>query len=279
MTASFSGDDNNRAVLAGFEYFAVLDWYQSMGVSALVDEEVQDFTKLQPQKIISKSSTQKKTTLSTPSQTNQNNIKQQDKLEIAEAARKIAQDCQSLDALKAALEKFEGCSLKSMAQSLVFSDGNPQADIMFVGEAPGRDEDIQGKPFVGRAGQLLDKMLNSIGLTRETTYIANIVYWRPPGNRTPTPEESAACRPFIERQIELCNPKILVLLGGAAAKELLDTPQGILKLRGKWQDIQIGQMTIPTLPTLHPAYLLRQPAQKRLAWQDLLSLKKKLIST
>jgi DNA polymerase len=150
---------------------------------------------------------------------------------------------------------------------------------MLVGEAPGRDEDIQGLPFVGRSGQLLDRMLAAIGLTRNDVYIANVVPWRPPGNRTPTPQETAACRPFVERQIELADPDFLILLGGAAAKELLDSPEGILKLRGRWREYDTGRRTIRAMATLHPAYLLRQPLQKRLAWRDFLALKAALDAT
>ncbi len=144
---------------------------------------------------------------------------------------------------------------------------------MLIGEAPGRDEDLEGAPFVGRAGQLLDKMLAAIGLGRDEAYITNVVYWRPPGNRTPTPQEVQACQPFLQRQIELVAPEILMLLGGAAAKQVLGTDQGIMKLRGKWKDYEAGGRAIRTLATLHPAFLLRNPAAKRMAWRDLLTVK------
>jgi DNA polymerase len=144
---------------------------------------------------------------------------------------------------------------------------------MLIGEAPGRDEDIAGRPFVGRAGQLLDRMLASIGLDEAGVYITNVVYWRPPGNRTPTPEEVEACAPFLARQIELVAPKVLVLLGGAAAKSMLGTSEGIMRLRGKWLNYAARNGTISTLATLHPAYLLRNPSAKRLAWRDLLMIK------
>ncbi len=192
------------------------------------------------------------------------------------AAREAAAGAKDLDELNTALAEFEGCGLRRTAKNLCFADGNPQAGLMLVGEAPGRDEDIQGLPFVGRAGQLLDKMLAAIGLNRESAYIANSVYWRPPGNRTPTPAEAAVCRPFIERQIELADPDILMLLGGAAAKSLLETSQGIMRLRGRWRTFKVGNKEFRTLATLHPAYLLRQPAQKRLAWRDLLEVKSAL---
>jgi DNA polymerase len=147
---------------------------------------------------------------------------------------------------------------------------------MIIGEAPGRDEDLEGKPFVGRAGQLLDKMLAAIGLSEPDVHITNIVYWRPPGNRTPTPQEALACRPFLERQIELVAPKILVAVGGAAAKEVFGVTEGIMRLRGKWREVTIGERKIPAIATLHPAYLLRAPAAKQLAWLDLLQIRSKL---
>lgn len=195
----------------------------------------------------------------------------------AETARETAARCQSLEDLRAALAAFDLCPLKQTAKNLVFSDGNPAAKVMFVGEAPGRDEDIQGLPFVGRSGQLLDRMLASIGLSRqENAYIANVLPWRPPGNRNPTDAELAMCRPFIERHIELMNPEVLVFLGGVSAKQLLNTSTGIMRLRGKWAVYKAGDREIPALPVFHPAYLLRQTAQKRLAWRDLLKLQEKL---
>jgi uracil-DNA glycosylase len=192
------------------------------------------------------------------------------------AARQAAAQAQSLEELRATLAEFQGCNLRFTATNLVFADGNPQARIMFVGEAPGMEEDIQGLPFVGRSGQLLDHMLAAIGLDRTTAYIANVIPWRPPGNRTPTPQETEICRPFIERQIALVNPEILVMLGGASAKQLLKTGEGILKLRGQWRSYHTGAREVRALATLHPAYLLRQPLQKRLAWRDLLMVKQAL---
>ena len=169
--------------------------------------------------------------------------------------------------------QFDGCPLRRTAKSLCFARGSEQARVMLIGEAPGRDEDLQGKPFVGRAGQLLDRMLASVGLGEEHCYITNVIYWRPPGNRTPTPQEVEACAPFLARQIELLNPKMLVLLGGAAAKSILAVSEGIMRLRGKWLTYRSGGREVPTLATLHPAYLLRNPVDKRLAWRDLLALK------
>ncbi len=187
-------------------------------------------------------------------------------------ARAIAAACDTLDALKDALAAFDGCGLKKTAKNLVFADGNPQARLMLIGEAPGRDEDIQGKPFVGRSGQLLDRMLAAIGHDRTNSYITNVIPWRPPGNRAPTPAETALCRPFIERQIELVDPAVIVFLGGVSAKEMLATTTGIMRLRGSWNDYPPGTGKWRAMATLHPAYLLRQPVQKRLAWRDFLEI-------
>jgi uracil-DNA glycosylase family 4 len=189
------------------------------------------------------------------------------------AAREAARSATGLDALRAILERFDGCALKTTATQLVFADGNPQARIMFVGEAPGRDEDLAGLPFVGRSGKLLDLMLAAIGLDRTMAYIANIVPWRPPGNRTPTPQESAICLPFTLRQIELANPDILVCLGGPSAQTLLGLRDGIRKTRGRWQAFHTGTREIRAIATFHPAYLLRSPLEKRLAWRDFLAIK------
>jgi len=194
--------------------------------------------------------------------------------EAAENARAAAAGARSLAELRDLLESFDGCALKATATRLVFADGNPQGGLMLVGEAPGADEDRQGKPFVGRAGRLLDKMLAAIGLDRNDAYIANIVPWRPPGNRTPTPQETAICLPFIQRQIELAAPRILVTLGGPSTQTLLGVKDGILRTRGRWSACVIAGREIPTMPTLHPAYLLRQPGQKRLAWRDLQAIRK-----
>lgn len=194
-----------------------------------------------------------------------------------DAARKLANAATTLNDLHAALGQFDGCNLKRTAKNLVFADGNPTAQIMLIGDAPGRDEDIEGIPFAGATGELLNNMLAAIGLDRATdVYIANVVPWRPPGNRTPTDQETAMCLPFIQRQIALVNPDIVVPLGGTAAKQLLQTSESILKLRGKKHPYSLGEREIDAFAILHPAYLLRQPAQKRLAWQDLQMLKKHL---
>lgn len=195
----------------------------------------------------------------------------------AALARQLATTATTLDELRQHMAAFEGCNLKATAKSLVFADGNPEAAVMLVGEAPGRDEDIEGLPFVGRSGRLLDRMLAAIGLDRTSVYIANVIPWRPPGNRTPTPHETEICRPFIERQIELVNPKVLINLGGPSAKTLLNTSEGILRLRGNWRvHTTASGIAIPAMPTLHPAYLLRTPSHKKLAWRDFLEVKAKL---
>lgn len=193
--------------------------------------------------------------------------------ETERLARAAASSAATLEELREALAAFEGCNLRHTAKNLVFADGTPGSRLMFVGEAPGRDEDLQGLPFVGRAGQLLDRMLKAIKLDRTEVYIANVVPWRPPGNRTPTPQETAACRPFIIRQIELADPDILVCLGNSAMRELFGTVDGILKSRGRWRDYDTGRRTIRAVATLHPAYLLRQPIHKRLVWRDLLAIR------
>jgi DNA polymerase len=192
------------------------------------------------------------------------------------AAREAASIAKNLDDLRALLEQFQGCTLRATATRLVFADGNAQGRVMFVGEAPGRDEDIAGVPFVGRSGKLLDLMLEAIGLDRTKAYIANVVPWRPPGNRTPTPQETAICLPFIRRQIELANPEILVCLGQPATQTLLGTKEGITRTRGRWFKYDTGSREIRALATYHPAFLLRSPLQKRLAWRDFLALKKAL---
>ena len=182
----------------------------------------------------------------------------------------------SLDDLKDYMSKFKGCELYKSATNMVFSDGNKSSEIMLIGEAPGHDEDIQGKPFVGRSGKLLNKMLEAIGLSRDTVYIANIVPWRPPNNRRPTEEEINICLPFIRKHIELIAPKVLMLLGSTATYALLRNKEGITKIRGKWVDMEFGKLKVPTLPSFHPAFLLRQPAQKKYSWEDLKMLKKKI---
>jgi DNA polymerase len=196
------------------------------------------------------------------------------------AARLLAAAAGSIDELRAALADFDGCPLKETATNLVLCDGNPESRVMIIGEAPGAEEDRRGLPFVGAAGHLLDLMLAAIGLDRSGVHITNLLFWRPPGNRNPTAAEVTSCLPFVERQIELVEPSVLLLLGGSAAKTLLARQEGILRLRGRWAHYQHAGLShpIPAMPTLHPAYLLRQPAQKRLAWRDFLAVRRALES-
>ena len=198
--------------------------------------------------------------------------------QLVEDARVLARRSNTVAELEAAVRAFEGCALKRTAKNTVFADGVVGSPVMVVGEAPGADEDRLGKPFVGVSGQLMDRMFEAIGMSRaRDLYITNILFWRPPGNRTPTLSEQAICLAFTRRHIELARPKVLVLAGGTAAKSVLDTTEGIMRLRGKWTSLGLDDgSTVPTLPTFHPAYLLRTPASKRQSWSDLLALDKKL---
>ncbi len=198
--------------------------------------------------------------------------------EPVQSARALAVQAETIEQLAAIIAGFDACPLKRTATNTVFADGNPTAPVMIIGEAPGADEDRIGKPFVGRAGQLLDRMLAAIGLDRTGVQITNVIYWRPPGNRKPTAQEIASCLPFVFRHIALSRPKVLVLAGGTAATSLLDTTEGITRLRGRWFDLAIPglEAPLPALPMFHPAYLLRTPERKREAWRDLLALKAKL---
>ncbi|MBP2316203.1 uracil-DNA glycosylase [Azospirillum soli] len=200
--------------------------------------------------------------------------------EAGASARARAKEARTLEELESALRAFDGCPLKATAMNTVFADGNPDARVMLIGEAPGEDEDRQGKPFVGVSGKLLDRMLAQIGLDRTNVYISNILPWRPPGNRSPTQAEIAACLPFLERHVELIGPKVLVPLGGTSAKTLLNRAEGITRLRGQWFDYSSPGLpgSVPVIPMLHPAYLLRNPIAKREAWRDLLALKQKILN-
>lgn len=260
----------------------ILEWYAESGVDVLLeDQPINRFEEVPPpakQKPSGESLAAKRLNERSPEPQTRpvpTEVTVPD-ANVIESAANAAAASNSLDELKQAISAFEGCNLKRTAKNMVFADGNPQADVMFIGEAPGRDEDIQGLPFVGRAGQLLDKMLEAMGMDRTSSYISNVIPWRPPGNRTPTPQETEICRPFIERHIELISPKLIVMLGGSSAKTLLKTNDGIMRLRGTWKDLSINGAIFKAMPTLHPAYLLRQPAQKRLAWQDLQQVLKAL---
>ena len=196
---------------------------------------------------------------------------------LIEQVEKICANVHSLEDLKKAIDAFDGSDLKKMATNLVFCDGNPKSDIMVIGEAPGADEDREGRPFVGMSGKLLDKMLASIGLFREKNiYITNILPYRPPGNRTPTPWEMGIFRPFIIKHIELISPKILILVGATALKTILQKDLPITKIHGNWYDFKAGSQIIKAIPLYHPAYILRSPLQKRTVWQDLLEIQEKI---
>jgi uracil-DNA glycosylase family 4 len=198
--------------------------------------------------------------------------------EAAQSARLLAASAETVAALATLVAGFDGCALKRTATNTVFADGNPDAPVMIIGEAPGADEDRVGRPFVGRAGQLLDRMLAAIGLDRQSVLITNVIYWRPPGNRTPTTGEIASCLPFVLRHVALVNPKILVLCGGTAAGALLPQGQGITRLRGRWFNLEVPGLDepVPTLAMFHPSFLLRAPERKREAWRDLLALRVRL---
>ena len=256
----------NDAEASRAEDLAALDWYRAAGVDVAVgDEPVDRFATsaiVPPKRVAAQAAAPMPAAplVTDPGET-----------------RAIAAAANTLEELRAAMDAYDGCSLKHRATQLCFADGNPEAEIMLVGEGPGEQEDKQGKPFVGRAGQLLDRMLGAIGLDRTKVYIANMVPWRPPGNRNPTPEELALCAPFLHRQVELVAPKLLVTLGNVPTQALFETAQGITRMRGNWKNLQINSLSVPTLPTLHPAFLLRTPSAKAQAWKDMLSLKAAIV--
>ena len=262
----------------------ILDWYRDVGVDlALEDNPVDRFTEVPPHpvqmtarpKLDSIQIDVATKSQQSPIEPGRSQAALPDGAAI-KTAQELAASANDIDTLRKVMEGFEGCNLRLTAKTLVFADGNPESRIMIVGEAPGRDEDLQGLPFVGRSGQLLDRMLAAIGLDREKVYISNVIPWRPPGNRPPTPQETEICRPFIERHIELIKPEILVMIGGSSAKTLLKTTDGIMRLRGKWNEFTTANIKVTAMPTLHPAYLLRQPAHKKFAWQDLLKINQRL---
>jgi uracil-DNA glycosylase family 4 len=250
----------------------LLKWYVDQGIDETIGEEAVDHFAVPPTTVAPPAPTPIRPTASprapVPLESPQ----------LVEDARDIARRCTTIAELEAAVRAFEGCALKRTAKNTVFADGVPGAPVMIVGEAPGADEDRLGKPFVGVSGQLMDRMFDAIGMNRaRDLYITNILFWRPPGNRTPTLAEQAICLAFTRRHVELAKPKILVLAGGTAAKAVLDTTEGIMRLRGKWTSVQLDDgHEVPTLPTFHPAYLLRTPASKRQSWLDLLAIDKKL---
>lgn len=277
----------DRTDLSGQEAGALLAWYVSSGADEAVGEVPVNRFELPSQSaraasvapVVPAASGARQTP---PRTSGQPAALPDHTIDALATARELAGAATTLEELRAAIESFEGCGLKSTAHSTVFCDGNPKARIMLVGEAPGKDEDRQGRPFVGPAGQLLDRMFAAIDLKRtdedpaKSVYIANILPWRPPGNRDPSAEEIALCLPFLLRHIELQKPQIIVALGGVSSMQLLGTSTGIMKTRGRWAEISIGERTIPVLPMFHPAYLLRQSAQKRYAWADLQSLRARI---
>jgi len=254
----------------------LLSWYEAMGADeAIGDVAVDRFAAAPETRAETPAASRPHRTQSRPEAPATRARPRAAPIDLAAAPASL-EAAKTLAELEALVAQFEGCALKRTAKTTCFSRGSDQAKIMLIGEAPGRDEDIQGKPFVGRAGKLLDLMLAAIGLDESSVYITNTIYWRPPGNRTPTAQEIQSCAPFLARQIELLEPQAMVLLGGAAAKSILNVTEGIMRLRGKWKLYNCGDREIPTLATLHPAYLLRTPDAKRYAWRDLLMLKTRL---
>jgi uracil-DNA glycosylase len=255
---------------------ALLRWYVEMGADEAIADAPQD--RLQPhpepQRIVAAPSPP-----NTPSAAAAAPAAFAESLsEGAQSARLLAAGAATVEELAARVARFDGCSLKLTATNTVFADGNPTAPVMIIGEAPGAEEDRSGRPFVGRAGQLLDRMLAAIGLDRTQVLVTNMIYWRPPGNRTPTPAEIASCLPFVLRHVALVRPQVLVLAGATAAGALLPGGQGVTRLRGRWFDLAIPGLDrpVPTLPMFHPSFLLRAPERKREAWRDLLALRARL---
>jgi DNA polymerase len=272
---------------------ALLQWYRAMGVDEAIAGAPLNWFEAEPPFALARATqrtsasvppkTERRAPAPAPSMPNAPSSSPTREPESGDvmAARELARKAQSLAELRRLVEDFEGCALKKSAIKMCFSRGSEKARVMFIGEAPGKEEDAQGIPFVGRAGKLLDQMLAAAGLDEDDVYITNLVYWRPPGNRTPSHEEMQICQPFLERQIELLEPEILVFLGNSAAKQLTGATEGIIKLRGKWLTYPPGPAsgqgrTTPAMATLHPAYLLRNPIAKRLAWRDLLLIREAL---
>ena len=265
------------------EIAALLKWYVDQGVDEAIGEEAMDRFAIPvpapaPAAAPMAAATPIRAATPTPAASPPRAPVPLESPQVVDDARTLAANANTIEELEAAVRGFEGCTLKRTAKNTVFADGLPNSPVMIVGEAPGADEDRLGKPFVGVSGQLMDKMMGAIGLDRAGGfYITNILFWRPPGNRTPTLAEQAMCLAFTRRHIELVRPKLLVLAGGVSAKSVLDTTEGIMRLRGKWTSYRLADGTeIPTMPTFHPAYLLRTPASKRQSWLDMLAIDKKL---
>ena len=266
-------DSQNAALI---DPAALLRWYLDAGVDEVIaDAPVDRFTTQAPAKVSNSASPPE-----WQPPTSNSSVRSASSATAGSSAAHLAAAAQTVAELRAAVEAYDGCSLKQFASRTVFADGNPEARLMLIGEAPGGEEDRQGLPFVGVSGKLLDCMLAAIGYDRNSAYITNAMFWRPPGNRNPTAEEVSLCLPFVERHIALVDPAVLLFVGGLSASTLLANPQGITKLRGRWFEYQTPDLPrpIPAMATFHPAYLLRTPAQKRLAWRDMLAVKKKLES-
>ena len=279
MMAEASGPSRDDTI-------ALLRWYADMGIDTVVDQTPHDRFSEPGQPVAERADatghgapdmpTRPASSIRPPAISPPPALPLPGTDEATRSARDLAAACNSLDALRSALDRFEGCSLSLTASQLVFGDGNPTARIMAVGEAPGADEDRQGVPFVGRSGHLFDRMLSAIGLDRTQVYMTDVIPWRPPGDRTPTPQEAAICLPFLTRHVELVAPDYLLCLGASSAQTLLGIKDGILRARGRWIDYPLPDRSVRAMPMLHPTYLLRQPGHKRLAWRDLLELRRAL---
>lgn len=256
---------------------SMLKWYVECGVDECISETPTNWFEITEETQVKQVVTQDASAAPKPVQRPASPAPLASQKENIETATKLAQNAKTLDELKAAILDFEGCSLKKTASNIVFCDGNPDSDIMLIGESPGGEEDKIGKPFIGEAGALLDKMFAAIDMTREKDfYITNVLPWRPPGNRKPTDAECEMVLPFLIRHIELFKPKMIILIGGTSANALLNTQSGITKLRGKWQEYSVSDVMTPMVPIFHPAYLIRQPQFKKQTWHDLLVIKEKI---
>ncbi len=261
-------------------YKAALSWHLDQGVDEPLLDEARDHTALVRE--LAAPSALQKTALASGTEMSSAPISLFSTNDIAAQSRALAGQCHTLDELKAAIQAFDGLAVKKTATQMVFADGDSAARVMLIGEAPGADEDRLGLPFVGVSGQLLDKILSCINLSRKPgegqkgVYISNILNWRPPGNRTPTDQEIQIALPFIQKHIEIINPDVLILCGGVSAKGLLGSAESISKLRGRFHDCPVGGKIIPAMATYHPSYLLRTPSQKRAVWQDMLMLQERL---
>jgi len=257
----------------------ILEWQMAMGADEAILDAPRDRLAAKPIPAATGPAARPRPSAPAPAPTPPPAIEAQSA--VIASARTLAESADSLERLRSILESFDGCSLRRTATHTVFADGNPKAPVMLIGEAPGADEDRVGRPFVGRSGQLLDRMLAAAGISRaQNAYITNILFWRPPGNRKPTTEETAICLPFVWRHIALLAPKIVVLCGGTATSALLGRADGITRLRGRWFDLPVPGLPepVPAIATYHPSFLLRAPGHKGESWRDLISIQSKLAS-